>query len=193
VRYRLPPPQRELRWYPRGAWQGWRPLGTPLDADFDDPGEVNAIIERVRRRGAVGAEDAIPPASGDSWRSFCHDHGTYGFDWSPQPTKPTQPTKPSRAQLEQERWEAAQRERRRTQQAEADAAWRAEEQRRARAMAEHIAAWQQIRHHQSAEQHRLHDTLMDRWNALVARKGWSPDEAATYWNEWLHAPPGFFG
>jgi hypothetical protein len=129
---------REARWYPRGAWLGWRPLSSPLAPEFDDPAEVDAIVERVRRCGRVAAGDLVPAASGDSWRAFCSDHGTLEFfadvDWTasgvrldkPPPVRPVS----TRAQREQEQWEAAQRERRRAKQAEADALWHAEEQRR---------------------------------------------------------------
>jgi hypothetical protein len=203
-----------LRWYPRDAWLGWRPLGSPLATEFDDPAEVDAIVERVRRCGRVEAGELRLPASGDSWPAFCREHGTYEFyePWRPEHLRDTrpQPARPvsMRAQREQEKWEAAQRERWRVKQAESDALWHAEEQRQQAAAAaaeqydlERRARDQQLREaevralgdYQRVAQDRLTATLMDQWNAIVARHGWSPDEAATYWNGWLTGPPGMYG
>jgi hypothetical protein len=184
----------ELRQYPRGAWLGFRPLGSPLEQEFDDPDEVDAIIERVRRCGTVVAGELVLPNSGDSWNGFCSFHGTYEFftEWQPEYQRanfvPPRPVT-MRAQREQERWEAEQLARRQAQQAASDALWAAEEQRRERAAATARAA----RGYLLALQERQATTLMDRWNALVARKGWTPAEAAERWNDWLTGPPGFFG
>jgi hypothetical protein len=135
-RYQLARPERELRWYPRGAWLGWRPVGSPLAAEFDAPEEVDAIIDRVRRCGSVIAGDIALSASGDSWDAFCHDHGTEAFftQWKPVDSSgvPVRivSAKPTRSQVEQEKWEAEQRERRRIKQAEQDRLWAEEHQRR---------------------------------------------------------------
>jgi hypothetical protein len=55
----------------------------------------------------------------------------------------------------------------------AEAQWRAEMERLERAA-------------QGAE-------VMKKWEAIVARHGWSQEEAMTYWHDWLTGPPGLFG
>jgi len=44
-----------------------------------------------------------------------------------------------------------------------------------------------------SRQKRLTDAMMESWRAVVARNGWSDDEAATRWHDWLTGPPGLFG
>jgi hypothetical protein len=129
-----------LRWYPRGAWRGWIPIPTPLYPEFDDPAEVDAIIDRVRHGVGLGSSELILPASGDSWQAFCGSHGDYGFyeHWKPtgwfqlerRERRATPKPASTRAQREQEKWEAEALERRRAKQAEQDRLWREEEQRR---------------------------------------------------------------
>jgi hypothetical protein len=187
----------ELRQYPRGAWLGFRPLGSPLEQEFDDPDEVDAILARVRRCGTVVAGELVLPNSGDSWNWFCSTHGTYEFftEYQPEHLRAAYGPRPvsMRAQREQERWEAEQLARRQARQAEADALWAAEEQRLTRAASAAASAAKAARDYHLAMQERQATTLMDRWNALVARKGWTPAEAAERWNDWLTGPPGFFG
>jgi hypothetical protein len=145
VGYKLPPPERELRWYPRNAWRGWIPIPEPLSPEFDDRADVDAIIARVHRCGRLDSGELYTPTSGDSWQAFCGQHGTYGFfdDWQPEYQRsnfaPLRPVS-TRAQVEQEKWEAEALARRRAKQVEQDRLWAEEEQRRrAQVLAEHGA------------------------------------------------------
>ena len=81
---------------------------------------------------------------------------------------------------------AAERERRQAAEAERerDERWRRES----------IAAHRRFAdNYHNSQQAQMTQSMMDHWWALVARKGWSKDEAATYWQDWLTGPPGFFG
>lgn len=133
-------PDRELRWYPRNAWQGWRPLGSPIAPEFDDPERyVDALCARIRRDGFVDTVDIWFPSSDDGWSSFCSRHGTYAFgEWredraQQEAAKRAAATRrAARVEREQLVWEAARRMRERAKQAEADREWNEAEDRRQR-------------------------------------------------------------
>lgn len=128
-------PDKELRWYPEGAWLGWRPLGSPVASEFEtiDGFSLAEYLERVRHTGVVESDFLLPPKSGDSWGAFVSRHGDYNFYDGYVPEHLVQDAKRdklrARVTAEQEAWEEARRERMRLKQEASDAEW-AEAQRK---------------------------------------------------------------
>jgi hypothetical protein len=167
-----------------------------LDAEVELELATLDICDEVRRCGTVGADSM--------WETFL---GQLTADVSAaclhNPVR-WQRGEAERARLEQERVAAVLRQRREQRLAAQQQRYERQEQlkRDAESQQERIertrresleAQWRWQRESDRAQQKLQHDTMMAHWRAVVARNGWSEDEAATYWHDWLTGPPGFFG